>query len=61
MKIRLTKDLPMHPRYGLTEGREFECDVRSESTHWIVDDQGRDVRLWPHEFEIVAEDQNENR
>lgn len=64
MKIRLLKDLRVHPRHGLVEGREFNCEIRRSKSsdgkvthrHWIISDNGDEFAVWPHEFEEIKDD-----
>jgi len=59
MKIRLTRDVPVEPKHGMTKGRVLEV-VRSTHPNgkgrpWVRGDAGEEVLIQPHEYEEVDE------
>ena len=59
MKIKLLARIPVDPRHGLTAGREIdvlrlaEHNGRGSSGVWVTGDDGTEVRLHRHEYEIM--------
>ena len=57
MKIRLTKDVPVDKKHGLTAGKILDVIKRDDEDRdgtWVVGDTGQKVRILAHEYEIES-------
>ncbi len=58
MKIRLTRNIPVEPKHGMTKGRVLEVVKRTHGTRgrpWVRSDVGEEVLIEAHEYEEVDE------
>ena len=53
MKIRLTKDVPVEDKHGMTKGRVFETLETGHDMAAVMGDAGEKVSLQWHEYEEV--------
>lgn len=60
MRIRLVRDVPVHPKHGLTQGREFEVvsmntkGERGSFKLFVRGDEGVEVGVYMKECEVLS-------
>lgn len=58
IKVRLTKNVPVDEKHGLTAGKEIEVECR-EDGYWFLSEGDEDVRVFPYEFKVIKGGKND--